>query len=72
VRLTRELVCGAGQARTRIGNELGLIEQGKKAGKQSKGRVTPKGKPSLQLPSFDPDAMPTLEDLQGDGLPGLR
>jgi signal recognition particle subunit SRP54 len=46
--------------------------KGKKAGKQSKGRVTPKGKPSLQLPAFDPDAMPTLEDLQGDGLPGLR
>ena len=46
--------------------------KGKKGGKQSKGRVTPKGKPSLQLPSFEPDAMPSLEDLQGDGLPGLR
>jgi signal recognition particle subunit SRP54 len=42
-----------------------------KKGKQAKGRVTPKGKPSLKLPNFDPDAMPSLDDLQGGGMPGL-
>jgi signal recognition particle subunit SRP54 len=42
-----------------------------KKGKASKGRVTPKGKPSLKLPSFDPDAVPSLDDLQSGGLPGL-
>jgi signal recognition particle subunit SRP54 len=45
--------------------------KGKKGGKQARGRVTPKGKPSLQLPSFDPDEMPSLEELQGGGLPGV-
>ena len=38
-----------------------------KKGKQAKGRVTPKGKPSLKLPNFDPDALPSLDDLQGGG-----
>lgn len=42
-----------------------------KKGKQAKGRVTPKGKPSLKLPNFDPDAMPSLDDLQGGGPTGL-
>ncbi|WP_334145217.1 signal recognition particle protein [Rhabdothermincola sp.] len=37
-----------------------------------KGRVSPKGS-SLRLPTIDPNALPTLEDLQGGapGLPGL-
>jgi len=42
--------------------------KGKKGAKQAKGRVTPKGKAGLKLPSFEPDAMPSLEDLQGGGL----
>ncbi len=46
-------------------------KRGKKGAKQSKGRVTPKGKPSLQLPSFEPDALPSLEDLQAGGLGGV-
>jgi signal recognition particle subunit SRP54 len=46
-------------------------KRGKKGGKQSKGRVTPKGKAPLKLPSFDPDAMPSLEELQGGGMPQL-
>jgi signal recognition particle subunit SRP54 len=37
-----------------------------------KGRVTSKGKAPLTLPSFDPSEMPSLDDLQGDGIPGLR
>jgi signal recognition particle subunit SRP54 len=45
--------------------------KGKKGAKQSRGRVTPKGKAPLKLPAFDPDAMPSLDDLQGGGLPGL-
>jgi signal recognition particle subunit SRP54 len=51
----------------------------KKGGKQARGRVTPKGTAPLKLPSFDPEAMPSLEELQGggvggvgDGLPKLR
>lgn len=37
-----------------------------------KGRVSPKGAP-LRLPTIDPNALPTLDDLQGGapGLPGL-
>jgi signal recognition particle subunit SRP54 len=46
--------------------------KGKKGAKQGRGRVTPKGQAPLKLPSFDPDAMPSLEELQGDGLPKLR
>jgi signal recognition particle subunit SRP54 len=52
--------------------------KGRKGAKQSKGRVTPKGKAPLKLPSFEPDALPSLEDLQGgvgglgDELPKLR
>jgi signal recognition particle subunit SRP54 len=42
-----------------------------KKGKQSRGRVTPKGKAPLKLPSFDENALPSLDDLQGDGLAGL-
>jgi signal recognition particle subunit SRP54 len=42
-----------------------------KKGKQAKGRVTPKGKPSLKLPNFDPDALPSLDDLQSGGPTGL-
>lgn len=51
--------------------------KGKKAAKGGgrttpKGRVTPKGKAGLTLPSFDPSAMPSLEELeQSGGLPGL-
>jgi signal recognition particle subunit SRP54 len=43
----------------------------KKGGKQAKGRVTAKGAAPLKLPSFDPDAMPSLEELQAGDLPGL-
>jgi signal recognition particle subunit SRP54 len=45
--------------------------KGKKGGKQSRGRVTPKGKAPLKLPSFDENALPSLDDLQGGGLAGL-
>jgi signal recognition particle subunit SRP54 len=45
--------------------------KGKKGAKG--GRVTPKGKAPLKLPSFDPEGLPSLDEVtQGDGLPRLN
>ncbi len=60
---------GMGSKRMKKGRKA---KKGAKGGRATaKGRVSPKGAPPLKLPSFDPSAMPTLDDLQGGDLGGL-